>query len=108
MIASLLVPSLILIALAILLTRAVERMMPETVPGLVLTALVASIMMWLLSGVLFGWLYLLREVEVAPMLGTGRGMRHLATMGGKAALIWLPIVLITVATAPRRWKTNTW
>ncbi|MBS0125780.1 hypothetical protein [Thetidibacter halocola] len=108
MIVALLVPSLILIALAILLTRAIERMMPETVPGMVLTGIVASILMWLLSGAMFGWFYLLREAQVAPMLGTGRGMRHLAALGGKAALIWLPIVLITVATAPRRWKTNTW
>jgi len=108
MVSSLLIPTVVLMGLAVLVTRLVERVMPETMLGLALTALVASGVLWALAGGLFGWLYLSRAPELAPILGAGSGLRHLAGLGAKAALIWLPLVLITVATAPRRWKTNVW
>ena len=108
MFVALVIPSLMLMVLAVAVTRAVERAMPETVPGLILTGIISAILLWIISGAMFGWMYVIREAQVSPYLGTGSGLRHLATIGAKAALLWLPLMLITVVTAPRRWKTNTW
>lgn len=108
MVLALLIPALALMVLAVVVTRLVEWVVPETVPGLVLAGALACAVMWVLAGALFGWMYLGREADLAPVLGTGSGLRHLAGLGAKAALIWLPMVLITVVTAPRRWKTNVW
>ena len=108
MIMSLLVPSLFLMACSVIVTRGVERVMPETIPGVVLTGIVSAILLWIIAGALFGWLYVIREAQVSPYLGSGSGLSHLASMGGKAALIWLPLLLITTVTVPRRWKTNVW
>ena len=70
MLLTLALPTLLLMALAVLVTRALERVVPESMAGLAMLALGASVCLWLLSAGLFG--------------------------------------LLTVATAPRRWKTATW
>lgn len=101
-------PVLILMALALLTTRLVEKVAPETLAGLVILGLVSALLLWPLSAGVFAALYVFRGVETAALLGTAGGLHHFLTLGAKAALVWAPIVLLVVTTAPRRWKTNTW
>lgn len=108
MIQALLLPTLLLMVAAVLVTRLLEHVVPETIAGLVVLAGLASAACWAVASALFGAIYILQAAQIAAVLGTRGGLGHLLALGGKAALIWLPLVLITVATAPRRWKTNTW
>ncbi|MBP0484353.1 hypothetical protein [Sagittula salina] len=107
MIAGLLIPAAALGALAILVTRGVERVMPETLAGLVLTALVGALLMWLLSAGFFALWYALKAPGAAWLIGQ-TGAHHFMLLGAQAALIWGPVLVLTVSTAPRRWRTNTW
>ena len=93
---------------AVLVTRLVERCAPESVAGIAGTALVSALAMWLLSSGGFALLYLWQDARIAGLIGAGQGAGHFLRLGAKAALIWGPLVAITVATAPRRWKTATW
>lgn len=108
MITGLLLPTLALMALAVLIPRSIERWTPETLFGLALTAFLGAIALWLCSGLLFALLYNWQDPRVLDLLGQSRGAAHLATLGLKAAIIWAPMLLLTVITAPRRWKTNVW
>ncbi|KUF10610.1 hypothetical protein [Pseudoponticoccus marisrubri] len=110
MITALLLPTLALMALAVLVTRGIEALVPESPAGLAAIAVLSSLALWLLSAAGFAGLYLIRDAQIAVVLGAApqAGLRHFLGLGAKAALIWAPLVLLVVATAPRRWKTATW
>lgn len=108
MVLSLALPTLVLMAAAILVARGFEAVLPETIPGMVACALLSALVLWLLSAAGFGLLYLWQDARYAVLFGDGRSYRHLAALGAKAALIWAPLVALTVVTAPQRWKTATW
>lgn len=103
-------PVLVLMIAAVLVTRAVERVVPEHLGGLVAAAVLSSVVLWGLSAAGFALLYQLQGAPLAALIGTSAeaGARHFALLGAKAALIWGPLVALTVATAPRRWKTAVW
>ncbi len=108
MLLSLGLPVLVLLILAVVVTRMVERLLPETLLGLLGVAIIASLVLWGLSSVLFAVIYAVQDSRIAALLGASAGLRHMAMLGAKAAIIWAPLMLLTVATAPRRWKTNVW
>lgn len=110
MITGLLLPTLALMALAMLVPRLVERQVPESLTGLALCAAVSALALWGLSALGFAGLYALDDPLVLDLLGRdpAGGLRHFAGLGAKAALIWLPVLLLVVSTAPRRWKTAIW
>ncbi|ASP19564.1 hypothetical protein ANTHELSMS3_00847 [Antarctobacter heliothermus] len=110
MIADLLLPSLGLMLLAFVVTRGVEMLVPETVLGLAVMALVSAMLCWVLASAGFAVLYGVQDGRILALLGqtpsTSAG--HFLRLGAKAALLWAPILLLTVSTAPRRWKTAVW
>lgn len=108
MIAGLLLPTIVLMIMGVLVTRGLERVVPETLLGLALNAVIASVILWLLSALLFAVLYQWQDDRVLRLLGQSSGAQHLLAVGAKAAIIWGPLMCLTVATSPRRWKTNVW
>ena len=107
MIAGLLIPALALVALTIAVVRGVERCVPESIPGLAALAAISALLIWGLSAVLFATLYAAQLASITALAGTG-GWQHFLKLGAQAALIWGPIVLLVVSTAPRRWTTAEW
>ncbi|MGR3369401.1 MAG: hypothetical protein ACU0CC_11885 [Sagittula sp.] len=108
MILGLLIPTAILIALAVFVTRGVERLMPETIPGIAAAALLSALALVGLSACLFAVLYLLETPSAARLIGQRGGVLHFLLLGVQAGLVWGPIVLLVSVTAPRRWRTNVW
>ena len=110
MIAELLFPALGLMLLAFLVTRGVEALVPESVAGLALMALLSTLLCWALASAGFALLYVQKDARVLTLLGDAptASIGHFLRLGGSAALIWAPILLLTVSTAPRRWKTSVW
>lgn len=110
MILSLALPAVLLIAAAILVPRGLERLVPESLAGLVLLGLVSALVLWMASGLGFAVLYHWRGASLALLMGetAAPAFRHFAVLGLRAALIWAPVLVLAVSTAPRRWKTATW
>lgn len=101
-------PTILLMVLAGLVTRALERAVPESIPGLVLLALISVLVTWGMAAGLFAGLYLWQDSRLAGLLGEQQGLGHLLRLGAKSALIWGPVVALTVVTAPRRWRNAVW
>lgn len=102
-------PSLALIALAILVPRIIERWMPETLFGMATTAAASSVVLWALSACGFALLYQLENPQLTALLFSTTGsLGYFTTLGAKAVIIWGPILALVISTAPRRWTTNTW
>ncbi|WP_089277544.1 hypothetical protein [Antarctobacter heliothermus] len=110
MIADLLLPAFGLMLLAFVVPRGVEVLVPETVTGLVVMALVSTLLCWVLASAGFAMLYGVQDGGILALLGEvpAASAGHFLRLGAKAALIWAPILLLTVSTAPRRWKTAVW
>jgi hypothetical protein len=108
MVMTLALPVLGLICAAVVVTRVLERVVPESIAGLVLLAVLASGVVWGLAVAGFAVLYLWQDARLAGLLGEAAGMRHLAGLGAKAVLVWGPVVALTVVTAPQRWRHAVW
>ena len=81
MILGLLIPTAILIALAVFVTRGVERLMPETIPGIAAAALLSALALVGLSACLFAVLYLLETPSAARLIGQRGGVLHFLLLG---------------------------
>ncbi|MBV7395148.1 hypothetical protein [Mameliella sediminis] len=110
MIVELFLPAIGLMLITALVTRGVERLMPESLPGLALTAVVSALLVWGIASGGFALLYVMRDARVLALMEQtpATSTSHFLSLGASAALIWAPVLLLTVTTAPRRWKTAVW
>ncbi|MGP6087827.1 hypothetical protein [Antarctobacter jejuensis] len=110
MIAQLVLPILALAIVTVLITRGIEFLMPESLPGIAATGLIATLLTWLAASAGFAALYALQDPRVLSLIGQvpQAGIGHFLKLGASAGMIWAPILLLVVITAPRRWKTATW
>ncbi len=103
-------PILLILGCAIGIPRLIERLVPETIPGLALGAVLSAGALWMISAAIFAGVYSLQapSSQMIALLGRSDGIWHLLNLGAKAALIWAPVLALVVTTAPRRWKTAVW
>lgn len=96
--------------------------------GFVLLAVAGWVVPWLLSKLLpegIVWLFVIGAVSAVLLAGlsaavfyvsygaAGRSVLaeapwHFVVLAGRSALIWGPVMALSVANQPRRWKTAIW
>lgn len=109
MLLGLALPTILLMMAAVVVTRGLESVLPESLSGMALTALLSSLALWLLSSAGFALLYMAEGAPLAALgLTEGGTITHFLSLGARSSLIWAPIVLLVVVTAPRRWRTSRW
>ncbi|WP_167648119.1 hypothetical protein [Mameliella alba] len=110
MILQLLLPVLGLMLVAALVTRAVEAILPESLGALAATTVISALLVWLLTSAGFALLYTIEDARVWDLLGQApsASLGYFLRLGASAVLIWGPVLLLVVSTAPRRWKTAVW
>ncbi len=109
MILGLALPTILLMAAAVLATRGIEALLPESLGGMAVTLVLSCLALWCVSSLGFAALYIAEGVPVAALgLTEEASILHFLSLGARAALIWAPIVLLVIVTAPRRWKTSRW
>ena len=64
----------------------------------------------LLASALFMLLYVGQGVPLEVILDVGvlGGWPHFLRLGLASALVWAPIMILSVANLPRHWKEKTW
>ena len=84
--------------------------MPESLPGIAATGVMSALLTWLAASGGFAALYALQDPRILAMIGQvpGGGIGHFLSLGARAAMIWAPILMLVVITAPGRWKSATW
>ena len=110
MMAALLIPLVLLVATAILLPRVILRWLPETLAGLILNGTISALVLTALAS---GWLflsYLWRDSHLLYLFGLAPGgtLLYFLRLGLMSALIWAPVLVLALATLPKRWKHATW
>lgn len=92
-----------LIALAWLVPQALARLMPEGMRWLVLNGAASAAILAGAAAGLFALAYgpAAREVWASAPL-------HFAGLAARSALIWAPVMVLSVANLPRGWRTRQW
>ncbi|MGH1412268.1 MAG: hypothetical protein ACRBB0_02170 [Pelagimonas sp.] len=102
-------PAIVLMVLAVVVPRLVETFLPETLFGMAIIAALSSLILWILASLGFAMLYQWENPRLAALLfSSTTSWPYFLNLGAKAAVIWGPVLALTVSTTPRRWKTNTW
>lgn len=107
---SLFLPALFLAILAFAVPRLLARILPEGVWPLLINAFMSSLLLFMLSAGFFFCLYLWQGVSVAELMepGLAKNVVFFGSLGLSAAIIWLPILILSVAGLPRKWVKETW
>ncbi|SHH32127.1 hypothetical protein SAMN05444003_2799 [Cognatiyoonia sediminum] len=103
-------PAVILAVLSWMVPKLLSFVMPEGVKPLLLLALLSTLILFLLSSVFFFVLYLWQGATLARLAEGGLSTNILlfGRLGMIAGMIWAPIMVLSVAALPRRWKKEVW
>ena len=106
----LLLPALVLAGLAFAVPRLLAHVLPEGVIPLLVNAFLATILLFALSSLFFFCLYLWQGVELAKIMepGLAANVFFFGRLGLIGAIIWAPIMVLSVAGLPRKWVKETW
>ena len=106
----LVLPTLVLAVLGWAVPRALALVWPEGVGPLLALGFVATLLMLLLAAAVFAGLYAIQGAPLGELfrLGPWPGVWHFLRLGLLSALVWAPILVLSAAGLPRRWRTETW
>jgi len=106
----LLLPTICLVALGWVVPRLLALVMPEGVRPLIMLAALAAALMVLLAAGFFLALYLMRGTSMAALFADGiwPGSRHFLRLGLLSALMWGPVLILSVAGLPKTWTKVIW
>ncbi len=110
MTADLVIPALFLGFLGWLIPRLLSLVFAEGVRPLIGLTVTSALLLYLIGAGVFLGLYLYQGIGLRTLLlpGLGPTLLHFARLGLAAALIWGPIMLLSVAGLPRHWVHKTW
>lgn len=107
---NLIVPAILLAALGWSVPRLLALVFPEGVKPLLALAFSATLIMVVVAMAFFLALYVMQGMTMAQFFGLGLwdGLWHLGRLGLVSALIWGPILVLSVAGLPKHWVEETW
>ncbi len=106
----LVIPALALALIGWLVPRGLSLVFPEGVRPLFVLAFVATLIMLVLGMVFFVILYVAQGVPLSALFAPGiaSGVVHFLRLGLISALLWGPIMILSVAGLPKTWVKETW
>ena len=106
----LILPVLALGVLGWVVPRLLAKVWPEGLGPLLLLAFLSTFVLLVPAAGFFLLLYLWQGAPLAALFepGLAAGLGHFLRLGLLSALVWAPIMVLTVAGLPRHWKEETW
>ncbi len=107
---SLILPAFGLGLLGYLVPRVLALLLPEGVKALMLNGLLSTLLTYLAASALFVLLYQSQGAELTVLTTTGwlEFVVFFGRLGLISALIWAPIMILSLAGLPKRWIHETW
>ena len=106
----LILPALVLATVAFFVPRMLARVLSEGVMPLLANAFMSTVILIALSGIFFWCLYIWQGLQVAQLTrqGVAANVVFFGQLGLMSAIIWAPIMILSVAGLPRKWVHRTW
>ena len=103
-------PALTLALIGWLVPKLLAMAFPEGVKPLLLLSFCAALIMFGIGVLFFLALYLWQGVSLATLseAGTASVMFHFLRLGAISALLWAPIMILSIAGLPKHWVKKTW
>ncbi len=107
---TLVVPAMSLAALGWAVPRILAIWWPEGVKWLMGLALVSTLLMAALGAAFFALLYRMQGVDLGDLYGTqGLGaLAHFGWLSLISALLWGPLMVLSLAGVPKNWVKEVW
>ena len=106
----LLLPAMCLAAMGWTVPRVLAIWWPEGVKWLMGLALVSKVVMALCGAAFFGFLYRMQGVNLDDLWATG-GLSvplHFTKLSLISALMWAPLMVLSLASVPKNWVREVW
>ena len=103
---SMILPAVLIAALAVILPMWLAKKLPENMAGLGLNLLASAGVLMFVSVLYFTWVYMGQGVQVMGVMYEHFGgmVRHLTRLGMLSAILWGPILLAVLAMQPSKWR----
>ena len=107
---ALVLPVLGAVASAAFIPWAVSKALPEGVPALMLNAAISFAAMTVIAAGYFVLAYQARSPELTSALLSEPGLaaRRFGGLAALSALLWAPVLVLSLAQVPGRWREATW
>ena len=107
---ALLLPALVISVLGFIVPRLLARLLPEGIGPLLLNAFLSTVLLFIIAAGFFFCLYLWQGLSVAQIMepGLAANVVFFGRLGLFSAIIWGPIMVLSVAGLPRKWVKETW
>lgn len=107
---TLLIPALALALMGWAVPRLLFHVFPEGVKPLLLLAACSVVVMLVLGIGFFTMLYIAQGInwEALTRDGWGPFVGHFLKLGAISSLLWGPVLVLSVAGLPKRWKKEVW
>ena len=105
-----LVPVLALIVLAVAVPKLVARLVPEGVGWLVGNGVISSVALWAVAAGYFAGAYAMQADALTRLLGIDPigTLAHFVKLGALAGMIWAPVMVLSLASLPKKWVEVVW
>ena len=106
----LVLPALLLGLLGFAVPRLLAGVLPEGVTPLLINGFLSTILTFTLSSAFFYLLYLWQgaPLDKLGLPDLGAAIFFFGRLGLASALIWAPVMLLSLAGLPRKWVKETW
>lgn len=106
----LVLPALFLAIMGWIVPRILSAFFPEGVRPLIILGCLAAFVMFALSAGMFLALYLMQDVPAEVLFADGwlPSAIHFGRLGLMSAMLWGPLLVLSVANLPRHWTKATW
>ena len=103
-------PALIMAAMGFIVPRLWAHALPEGVVPLMVNAFLSTVLLFALAACFFVGLYVWQGMPFAEIMAPGwaKNIMFFGRLGLMSAIIWGPIMLLSLAALPRRWVKKTW
>ena len=106
----LLIPAILLGLLGWLVPKLWSMILPEGIPGLFVIAILSALTLTAVTGGYFLFAYWMEGVTLSRLIAGGRlaALVHFGQLGLSAAIIWGPMMGLSLMGLPRTWTKVTW
>ncbi|MEM1235285.1 MAG: hypothetical protein AAGH70_14280 [Pseudomonadota bacterium] len=99
----LILPALVLVAVAWIVPTWLGKRLPETMLALGANLAVSAFIIWVFAALAFATSYALQGVPVRALID---GTQHFAGLGRASVLFWGPILLLAIVMQPQKWRPD--
>lgn len=103
-------PAACIALLGWIVPKLMSMLLGEGIKPLMVNAFASTVVMFLISSVLFAMMYIGQGVGWAELAGFGwaANVVFFGKLGLISALIWGPVLMLSVANLPRSWVEKVW